>query len=156
MDALNLKVRTVAHDLDVSETNIRNYLTRDSKPSSDIIEKIVRSYPLVNPVWLITGEGEPLFSETGDPSLIYTKNIHHGTANTLGVNHGTSHQGHIIGMPPAEAAGNQGALELAQKEIAHLREQLASKDAVIAGQAALIAAKEETITLLRSSYNKPN
>ncbi|MGI4870667.1 MAG: helix-turn-helix domain-containing protein [Janthinobacterium lividum] len=40
-------------------------------------------------------------------------------------------------------------LASAEKENAHLREQLASRDAVI-------AAKDETITLLRGSYRNPN
>ncbi|MGI4873405.1 MAG: hypothetical protein ACRYFX_19780 [Janthinobacterium lividum] len=48
------------------------------------------------------------------------------------------------------------ALETAEKEIQHLRDHLATKDAMIASQEGALASKEEIISLLRGGYNRPN
>jgi transcriptional regulator with XRE-family HTH domain len=59
MTGLNLKVSTFARALEVSETNIRNYLERGTKPSSDVLEKLANTFEQVNIVWVVTGKGDP-------------------------------------------------------------------------------------------------
>lgn len=140
MDSLDIKVRVFANALEVSETNIRNYISRDSKPSSDILERIVRNYPQVNTAWLITGEGQPFLPEAGktdEQAINYQKNI---SGNNIGVNHGKASQQQ--GAIPS----NEAAL---LKEIEHLKAQLVMKDQVI-------ASKDETIDLLKAAFNRPN
>ena len=49
-----------ARAIDIAPTSISNYLGKEraSKPSSDILEKIVNSVERVNAYWLLTGKGE--------------------------------------------------------------------------------------------------
>ena len=49
-----------ARAIGIAPTSISNYLGKDraSKPSSDILEKIVNSVEKVNAYWLLTGKGE--------------------------------------------------------------------------------------------------
>lgn len=49
-----------ARAIDIAPTSISNYLGKEraSKPSSDILEKIVNSVEQVNAYWLLTGKGE--------------------------------------------------------------------------------------------------
>lgn len=55
-----------ARAIEIAPTSISNYLgkERSSKPSSDILEKIVNSVDKVNPYWLLTGKGEAFLSNT--------------------------------------------------------------------------------------------
>ena len=138
MEAEKISIRKFARALDVADTNIRNYIDKGTKPSSDVIEKILRVFPRTNPAWMIMGEGEPFLNETAEPLINYQKNNY---GNSVGKNSGTVAQHHgTTGGEDASAA----ALALAQKEIALLHQQLEMKDAVI-------AAKEETITVMRAT-----
>jgi hypothetical protein len=49
-----------ARAIDIAPTSISNYLGKEraSKPSSDILEKIVNSVEQINAYWLLTGKGE--------------------------------------------------------------------------------------------------
>lgn len=51
-----------ARAIGIPPTSISNYLSRDraSKPSSDILENIIKGIPLLSGDWLLTGEGEML------------------------------------------------------------------------------------------------
>ncbi|MDB5268020.1 MAG: hypothetical protein JWP58_1060 [Hymenobacter sp.] len=141
MDAHDLSIRKIARTLDVSDTNIRNYIARDSKPSSDVLEKILRSFPQVNPAWLLTGEGEPLFSKTPDSGELSTTSTKNNSGNSIGINHGKASQQQGTSPSPTEAA-------LLQK-IEYLEAQLVMKDQVI-------ASKQESIDLLKAAYGRPN
>jgi transcriptional regulator with XRE-family HTH domain len=142
MEALNLKVRTFANALDVSETNIRNYTVRDSKPSADILERIVRQYPQINTHWLITGEGEPLLTPVPSDQSVTTnvkKNsgaIQTNTGNARVVNN-------------IELEDCKRDLEATRKDAAAYQREIV----LLQGQ---LKDKEEIITLLRGGYNRPN
>jgi transcriptional regulator with XRE-family HTH domain len=135
MESLNLKVRTFAGVLDVSETNIRNYLNRDSKPSSDVLERIVRHYPEVNTLWLITGEGEPFLpqlndgvTQTGNFNQAGSGNIQKikgNKGNVVGTNNGGQ-----VSQLGLQAEGPDDA-ELLKAMIEQLRSQLADKERTI-------------------------
>lgn len=49
-----------ARTIGIAPTSISNYIGKDraSKPSSDILERIVNSVEKVNAYWLLTGKGE--------------------------------------------------------------------------------------------------
>ena len=148
MESLSLKVRTFASALDVSETNIRNYITKDSKPSSDILERIVQQYPQVNSLWLLTGQGDPFLSNyppTSEQTTHVQKNFR---SPIVGANSGTAYQENSVASNH-EMEALQNKLTLAEKEVEHLKAQLATTNA-------LLDSKNEMLTLLRITYNRPN
>ena len=55
-----------ARAIDIAPTSISNYLGKEraSKPSSDILEKIVNSVDKINAYWLLTGKGDAFVSNT--------------------------------------------------------------------------------------------
>ncbi len=66
--------------LGVSRSILAKYFSDKSKPSVDIISKLLINYPIINSHWLITGEGDMLRS-TGDKG---SKNIVKGDKNLTG------------------------------------------------------------------------
>ena len=149
MDSLNLKVRTLASALDVSETNIRNYITKDSKPSSDILERIVQQYPQVHAHWLLTGNGEPFILPANENNQTTAHAEKFFRSPVVGTNHGTAYQENNATPAATDVENLKIKLALVEQENEHLKAQLATKDA-------LLASKEETLALLRGSYNRPN
>ena len=148
IEALGISARAFSRTLDVSESTTRNYLDKSTKPSTDYIERIANHFKSVNLAWLITGEGEPLLSSTDEneqTSISVQKNF---KSPFVGKNEGTANQ-QQYNLPNLDTDETRTKLALAEKEIEHLRAQLAMKDTVI-------ASKEETITLLRVAFNRPN
>ncbi|MVN76909.1 hypothetical protein GO988_11295 [Hymenobacter sp. HMF4947] len=146
ISALDLKVRTFAQTLGVSETTVRNYLERGSKPSSDFLENILTHFEHTNPVFLLTGKGEPLFPPTNENKLESAPNQKFFRSPVIGNNQGTANQQQHIYSAELDSLKNQ--LLLAEKDVESLRAQLQMKDA-------LLASKDETITLLRVAFNRP-
>jgi DNA-binding transcriptional regulator YiaG len=144
MTALGLKVRPFAQTLAVSETTVRNYTERGSKPSSEFLENIITHFEDTNPVFLLTGKGEPLLKGR-DSQASHIKNNY---GNSVGSNNKggtvTQHHGGVTNTDERDTK-----LALAEKEIESLRTQLAM-------QAALLASKDETIAVLKSAFNRPN
>ncbi|GAA3953742.1 hypothetical protein [Hymenobacter algoricola] len=132
VNTLDLKIRTFSHEINVSEATTRNYLDRGSKPSSEYLEKIVRRFERVNPIWLLTGDGEILLNQTAEERAIYNTSKN-GSVNSIGTNHGTASQSHSSGM----AAGEKppGDLEVEnerlRQENSRLLSQLADKERII-------------------------
>ena len=147
LDAQGGSIRKFARMLDVSDTNIRNYIERGTKPSSDALERLLQNIPHLNPAWLLTGEGEPFLSDStsgANSEVNYTGNNY---GNNVGSNRGglvTQHHG-----PHTSPDERDTKLVLAQQEIESLRTQLAM-------QAALLASKDETIAVLKSAFSRPN
>lgn len=54
-----------ARAINVAPTSISNYLSKErtSKPSSEMLEKIVNSVENLNAKWLLTGNGEPFIND---------------------------------------------------------------------------------------------
>lgn len=63
MKELNLNSTKLASEIGVQRSSISHILSGRNKPSFDFIEKILRTYPEVNPKWLIIGEGDPFVSK---------------------------------------------------------------------------------------------
>jgi transcriptional regulator with XRE-family HTH domain len=149
MDSLDLKVRTFASALDVSETNIRNYISKDSKPSSDILERIVQQYPMISALWLLTGEGEP-FKEGAAPAQNQT-NIS-GKKNNVAVAGGdakTIQNNYNLSDCERDRDAFKAQLDKALREIELLTGQLQM-------QATIIEGKDQMLDLLRGGFNRPN
>ena len=108
---------------------------------------MINHFSNVNAHWLLTGKGEPFLTNPPDSHPNATHNQKFFRSPVIGTNKGTANQEQNIVAVQDEALANK--LALAEKDIEALRMQLAMKDA-------LLAAKEETITLLRGSYNRPN
>ncbi|WP_210516448.1 helix-turn-helix domain-containing protein [Hymenobacter terricola] len=141
IQALGLKVRTFAQALNVSETTVRNYLDRGSKPSSDFLESIIIHFEKTNPVFLLTGNGQPLLGIIDTGVAPFTTSTKNNSGNSIGVNHGKASQ--------QQGTGPTSSEQVLLKEIEHLKAQLVMKDQVI-------ASKDETIDLLKAAYGRPN
>ena len=141
IEALGLKVRTFAQALGVSETTVRNYLDRGSKPSSDFLENIVTHFEKTNPVFLLTGNGEPLVGiidsgiDSGQVSIISSKN---NSGNVAGTNRGTMTQtiSHFKAKGSGETDVTMVTLTGAEHDALHreielLRAQVADKERTI-------------------------
>lgn len=141
-----MSVRAFSNAIGATDTNTRNYIDRGSKPNSDFLEKLLRRFNDTNPTWLLLGEGDPFLLKKPNSIELHTNSTQNtsptknNSGNAIGINHGfsTQQQG---GLP-----GNEAAL---LKEIEFLKAQLAMKDIVI-------AAKDETIDLLKAAFNRPN
>lgn len=142
-----MKPGAFARALDLSETTVRNYVDRTAKPSSDVLERISNTFKQVNLVWLVTGQEEPFLTNAGEPFIIYQKN---NLGQQIGTNHGTATQhSYTITDCEKERDSFKAERDLARAELVLLRQQLTMAQA-------LIDSKDETITLLRGSYNRPN
>ncbi|HEY9124668.1 MAG TPA: helix-turn-helix transcriptional regulator [Bacteroidales bacterium] len=60
IEYLNISRYRFAHETGISEVNLLNIYKGKNKPSIDLIEKILHKYEVLNPTWLLTGEGEML------------------------------------------------------------------------------------------------
>lgn len=56
----NLSPSSFADKIGVQRSNISHILSGRNKPSLDLLEKVILTFPRVNAHWLITGEVKPL------------------------------------------------------------------------------------------------
>jgi transcriptional regulator with XRE-family HTH domain len=147
IEKLGLDTRTFSQAIGVSEGTTRNYFTRGSKPNSDYLEKLSTSFESVNLHWLLTGNGTPLLPPTNENELGSANNQKFFRSQVIGANQGIANQHQHSDTSELERLRNQ--LLLAEKDVESLRAQLTTTNA-------LLAAKEETITLLRASNNRPS
>ncbi len=146
LNALGMKAGSFSRALGVSETTVRNYLDRNSKPSSDILEKIAYTFEQVNLTWLVTGRGEPLLTDVPTQTNISGKK---SAVNVLGNNHGTATQNnYTVADCEKERDAYKAERDQARQQVEHLQAQLATKDA-------LIASKEETIKVYQFTFKLP-
>lgn len=67
LECLNISQIEFANTLKTSTSNIGNWKKRPL--GRNVINKIVESYPQVNPLWLLTGEGEPIMKQISSPEV---------------------------------------------------------------------------------------
>jgi predicted transcriptional regulator len=139
----NMKAGQFSRELGISETTVRNYVDRTSKPSSDVIEKIVKRYTNVNLEWLVTGLGPPLLDRHRDYDKNPEKN--RDVIREAKENYDQLRQHFVL--------DSQHELEMCKKEVEALRAQLEAQSNLVATKDALIAAKDEMLSLLRESKN---
>lgn len=147
IDALKLSARGFSAQLEVPESNTRNYLDKNTKLNSEYLERIAMHFKSVNLSWLITGEGAMFIGDA--PPITNT-----ATTRIKKVTGGAVHSGNgnqLITLEACQQELEQTKRDLAalQREIELLTGQLQTKDA-------LIASKEETIDLLKAAFNRPN
>ena len=110
---------------------------------------MINHFSQVNAHWLLTGNGEPFLTLPTENTLPNPNAKFFLNSPVVGKNKGTANQQQYSNSPASDNEKLQMQLTLAQQEIQHLRQQFDLKDA-------LLASKEETITLLRASYTRPN
>lgn len=154
IEKLGISARAFSEIVGESPTNVHNYTgKRNSMPGADFLEKILYHFENINPAWLVAGKGEPFLSEP------QTGTTQTGNFNQAGTNIKQTTKGNSSNTQNNAGGGNtqnnltladcKTDLERAQREIEYLRGQLLMQETVL-------AAKEETITLLRASFNRPN
>ncbi len=148
IEKLGLDTRSFSQALGVSEGTTRNYFNRGSKPNADYLEKLSISFESANLHWLLTGNGEPLIPPTYENSHAIAGNQNFFKSPVAAQNTGTTNQQQYNTSSDAHDE-IKTKLVIAEKEIEHLRAQLTMKDTVI-------ASKDETITALRASANRPS
>ena len=139
IDSLNMSARAFSSAIEMPDSNTRNYLTRGTKLNSDYLESIARRFNHVNLGWLITGQGEPFLTDT-PPAAI----SHSGDFNITG-NAVTQK----VKVNKGQAQDIVKQLDDCQRDVEGLRRELALANA-------LIASKDETISLLRIRFDRPN
>jgi phage repressor protein C with HTH and peptisase S24 domain len=128
--------------LDVSDTNIRNYIERGSKPSSDVLEKLAQIIPGINALWLLTGEGEPfLNNQPSDQSTTASVKKNSGVIGS----HGTQVNFEV-----------PSTFDDCKQQLAVLTAENEGLRSTVAALETALSAKEEILTLLRGGHNRPN
>lgn len=145
LNALGMKAGPFSRALGVSETTVRNYVDRTSKPSSEILEKIVNTFKQVNLIWLVTGEGEPFLQE----AQLHT-NKGNSASNVLGTNYGHSNQNAGTGNPN-QHIGDSTASQYSTSGTNNLEEKLRTAEETIQLLKSQIQDKERIIQLLSKS-----
>ncbi|MDO7876027.1 hypothetical protein Q5H93_14885 [Hymenobacter sp. ASUV-10] len=145
IEKLGLSVRGFSAALDTPVSTTRNYLDKETKPSTDYIERISEHFKTVNIHWLITGQGEPFIGEA--PTQHTSTRIKKVTGGAI--NSGSGDQLVTLESCQRELEAVKRDAASYQREIELLKGQLESKDA-------LIAAKDEMLNFLRGGYNRPN
>lgn len=143
IDVLQLSARAFSAQLEVPESNTRNYLDKQTKLNSDYLQRIAIQFKSVNLSWLVTGEGAVFLPGAQETAAVQQANTKNDSG--VGVNHGgTDNFTNNLNIYDC-----QRELESVYKELAALRRELAL-------QAALLASKDEMLTLLRGGSNRPN
>jgi transcriptional regulator with XRE-family HTH domain len=146
---LDLDVRGFCKRLDVSETSIRNYFSRGNNPNAEFLTKLTSTFEYVNLHWLLTGNGESFLPPPNENNQAITGNQKFFRSPVVATGQGPAYQENNAAPAAADTENLKNKLALAEKEVEHLKAQLATKDA-------LLASKEETLALLRLSFNRPN
>ena len=61
-----------ANKIGISTQSLSNYLNRNTKPTVDLLDAIIKAYPQINTDWLITGEGEPFMMKQEEATMWQT------------------------------------------------------------------------------------
>ena len=144
-----MSARSFSRALGVADNNTQNYISQNpALPKADYLEKVLTHFQSINPAWLLTGNGEPFLSHPPEMSNENKPTIKK-TKGNIQSNSGQTVNNITMADCEKDLLACRAELEASKNEIKLLRDQLAL-------QASLVAAKDETITLLRASYNRPN
>ncbi|WGH75075.1 hypothetical protein P8625_13485 [Tenacibaculum tangerinum] len=66
-----LNIRSFEEIIQVSNNSIGTAIRRKSSFKSNVLNKILNSFPEINPTWLLTGKGEMSLAISGEPPLVY-------------------------------------------------------------------------------------
>jgi hypothetical protein len=126
LKAFRMSARTFSEAIGESATNTQNYVgKRNAEPRAGYLENIMRHFASVNPLWLLTGEGQPFLAEDGKQSQSVHIDASKNKGNLLNSNKGSN-------ITQGNAADDcQKDLAVAQKEIELLRDQLKMQERTI-------------------------
>lgn len=145
IEKLAVSARAFSESIGESPTNTHNYIgTRQLAPKHEYLAKVVRHYPIVNALWLLTGEGEPFLGEAPAPPVNVTNKKNKGPVQSSTGSHATNN------------ITNNIKLEECQRDLEAMRKDAAAYQREIALLQGQLKDKEEIITLLRGGYNRPN
>jgi transcriptional regulator with XRE-family HTH domain len=125
VSALGTNVGALSKVLGVSDSTVRNYIDRESKPGYEVLEKLYHSFKHINLPWLFGDPGEPLLTDTASPTNSTNISGKKNAVNVSGTNSGTATQNNFT------IDDCRRDLAAAQKEIALLTSQLADKERTI-------------------------
>lgn len=124
MNALGTNPAALSRILGISDSTVRNYTDRTSKPGYEVLEKLYRSFKRINLPWLFGEPGEPLLPEqSSERELLIVQKENQG--NVIGTNHGTVTHTHNT------VADCEKDLKIAQTKVEHLTSQLQDKERII-------------------------
>lgn len=152
IEKLGLSVRSFSALAQVSPNNTQNYLgKRQIKPKREYLDQVMRHFSHVNETWLLTGEGEPFITLPTENTLPTTNAKKISRSQIIGTNHGTAYQKHNTTSASNEALKDK--LISVEKERDALKIENEWLRMQLKTQEALIAAKEETISVLRGPHH---
>lgn len=64
IEAYSLNQKKFAEAIGVPQTTISSFFVRGSKPSCEVLEQIINTFPQISAEWLLTGKGEMLRDNT--------------------------------------------------------------------------------------------
>lgn len=150
VDRLGLSSRAFSELIGESPTNTHNYIgNRQAEPRASYLINVLSHFNNINPGWLMTGQGEPFLSDP-QTSTTQTGNFNQAGHSNKQVIKGSK------GKIQANSDGNNTELDNCQRDLAASQKEneLLRQQLTIAQ--ALLEAKEETLSLLRSGFNRPN
>jgi hypothetical protein len=143
-------VREFSESIGESTSNTNNYIgARQTEPKPEYLAKVLNHFSSINAHWLLTGNGEPFLN--GEPGQQTQANIS-GEKSAVNIAGGKATQhnhNYSISDCEKERDSYKAERDIARAELAGMRQQLEMAQA-------LIAAKDEMLTLLRGGYNRPN
>jgi hypothetical protein len=140
--SLNTSARDFSTMLCLPDSNSRNYLSKGTKVNADYLERIAMTFKNVSLNWLIAGEGEPFIEEVPTVPVNINNRKNKGPVQNNTGSHATITNN-------VKLKDCQRDLEASKKEAAAYQREIA----LLQGQ---LKDKEEIITLLRATYNRPN
>jgi hypothetical protein len=143
IEKYGMSVRAFSTAIGATDTNTRNYIDRGSKPNAEYLGKLLKRFNDINPTWLLLGEGEPFLPDSAAPDQSTTTNVKKN-AGAIQNNTGNAQVTNNIKLEECKRD-----LEASRKDAAAYQREIA----LLQGQ---LKDKEEIITLLRVSYNRPN
>ena len=149
IENLSPSVRAFSEAIGDSSSNTQNYIgAKQTEPKPGYLSKVVNHFSEINAHWLLTGNGEPFL--TNSPSSLNQTAISGDGNNVASGKNGKAIQKNY-NLSDCERERDMLRVERdgLVKQVELLTGQLQTKDA-------LIASKEETIELLKATFNRPN
>ena len=150
LKTFQLSARAFSETIGEKPTITQNYVgTRNSMPGADYLEKVMMRFESINPIWLLTGNGEP-FKDGAAPSQNQTNISGKKNAVNVASGNGTATTNNYnLSDCEKERDNYKTERDQARREIELLNGQLQM-------QATIIEGKDQMLDLLRGGFNRPN